>query len=149
MRVPSLFFFHTAFRMPFILLFFFHTAFSLTLTFLIIICLGEYLLRFILFGILCANCTYISISFFRFGKFPAIISSNTFSIPFYLSSPSGSLMHKLTCFILSHRSHILLSFFFLYLYLSFCLLFWLDDFHYSIFQITYLFCIIQFDIYGL
>ena len=86
-----LYFFHTAFRMPFILPFF-HTGFSLTLTFLIIICFHEGLLRFILFGILFANCTNISISVFRFGKFPAIISSNTFSIHFIFVLLLGVLL---------------------------------------------------------
>ena len=44
---------------------------------------------------------------------------NTFLIPFSLSSPSETpIMHSLVRFTLSHKSHMLLSFF-----LSFCLLF--------------------------
>ena len=55
---------------------------------------------------------YLDVSFFRFGKFAAIISSNTFSVLFSLSSPPGiSIMRRLAHFILSHRSLILLSFF--------------------------------------
>ena len=44
-----------------------------------------------LFGTPCASCTWISVSFLRFGKCLVIISSNTFSISFSLSSP-GSLL---------------------------------------------------------
>ena len=76
------------------------------------------------------SCTWVSVFLFRFGKFSAIISSNTFSIPFSLSSPSGSpIMCRLARFILSHRSCLSLLFF----GLSFCLLFWLGDVHYSVF----------------
>ena len=43
--------------------------------------------------------------FFRFGKFSAIISSNTFPILFSLSSPSGiPIMHILAYSILSHAA---------------------------------------------
>lgn len=46
------------------------------------------------------SCAWISVSFFRLGKFPAIISPNTCSIPFSLSSPSRTpTMHRLACFI--------------------------------------------------
>ena len=37
---------------------------------------------------LCTSCSWISVSFLRFGKFSAVISLNTFSNPFSLSSPS-------------------------------------------------------------
>ena len=68
---------------------FFLSAFRiLSLTFaILIIRLGVGLLGFISFGILYASCTWISVSFFRFGNFSAIISSNAFLIPFSLSSP--------------------------------------------------------------
>ena len=46
--------------------------------------LGVGLFGFILFCTLCASCTWISVSFFRFGQFSAIIFPNTFSIPFSL-----------------------------------------------------------------
>ena len=67
-----------------------------------------------LFGTLCASCILISVSF-RFGKFSDIISSNIFSIPFYFSFPSGiPIMHRLACFMLSHRSVILFPCFFIW-----------------------------------
>ena len=72
---------------------------------------------------------------FRFGKFSSMISSNIVFIPFSLSSPSKiTIMCHLRCVIISTMSCILLSFVF---NLLFCLLSWLVDFHYSIFQITY------------
>ena len=37
-----------------------------------------------------ASYTWISIFFLRFGKFSAMISSNTFLTPFSLCSPSGT-----------------------------------------------------------
>ena len=103
---------------------------SLFLTFaILLICLGMSLFEFILFGTLCASYTWISASFLNFGKFSAIISSNTFSIPFCLSSSSGtSITHRLAYFILFHRFCMLLSFF----HLFFCLLFWLGYFQCSI-----------------
>ena len=74
---------------------------------------------FILIETLCASCSQISVSFCRFGKFSAIISSNTFSITF--SSPSGiPIKYRLGCFILSHRYHILLSFFFSFSFFFLC-----------------------------
>ena len=91
------------------------------------------LFGFNLFEALCASYILMSVSF-RFGKFSAIISSSMFSMPFSFSSPSGiPVMHRLAHFILSHRSLVLLSCFF---NLVFCLLSWLVDFHYFIFQVT-------------
>ena len=40
----------------------------------------------------------IFVSFFRFGKFSVIISSNTFSIPFFLSSSGALIMYRLAFF---------------------------------------------------
>ena len=40
---------------------------------MIIICLGKGLFEFILFGTLCASCTWISVFFLRFGEFSAKI----------------------------------------------------------------------------
>lgn len=73
------------------------------------------------------------VSFFRFGKFSAIISSNTFWMPFSLSSPGIPIVHRLECFILSHKSCMLLSFFFPFVFLSIVLigglpLFYLPDY---------------------
>ena len=59
----------------------FRSLFILALAILIMICYGVGLL-----GFLSVSCTWIFISFFRFGKFSAIISSNTFLIPFSLFS---------------------------------------------------------------
>uniref|UniRef100_A0A8W4FBA7 Secreted protein n=1 Tax=Sus scrofa TaxID=9823 RepID=A0A8W4FBA7_PIG len=103
-------------------------------------CLGVGLFGFSLFGALCASCILNPVSF-RFGKFPAIISSNIFSIPLSFSTPSGiPIMRRLARFILSHRSHIAFQFF----DSVFCLLTRLSDFHYSIFHITdSFFCIIH------
>ena len=75
-------------------------------------------------------------SFFSFGKFSVIILSNIFSTPSLLSYSSGTpimrgwyawwcIRYPLKCFN--------------FLNLVFFLLFWLGDFHYSIFQITYAF----------
>ena len=58
--------------------------FDLNFAILIMICLAVGLFGFILSGTLCASCSWISGSFFRFRKFSAIISSNTFSTPFSL-----------------------------------------------------------------
>ena len=114
---------------------------SLTFAIFITICLGVGLLQFNLFGALYTSCFLILVSF-RFRKFSAVISSNIFSIPLSFSSPSViPIMHRLACFILSHRSLILLLCFF---HLFFCLLSYLGDFHYSIFHITNSFlCIIH------
>ena len=72
-------------------------------------CLG--LFGFILFGTPCIS--RISISFFfLFGKFSVIICSNIFLILFALSSLFWNpIMCRLTCFVLSYRSHVLVSFF--------------------------------------
>ena len=65
--------------------------FSLSLIFgnLITLCLVMFLLGFILYGTRCASWTWVAISFPMLGKFLTIISSNIFSGPFSLSSPSG------------------------------------------------------------
>lgn len=43
----------------------------------------------------------------KFGNFSAIISSNTFSAPFSLSSPGSHIMQILVCLIVSHFSKVL------------------------------------------
>ena len=60
--------------------------FSLSLIFasLIIMCLGVFLLGFILYGTHCTSWTWVAISFPILGKFSTIISSNIFSGPFSL-----------------------------------------------------------------
>ena len=64
----------------------------LTFAILIMICLGIDLFGFIFWGTFCASCTWIAVSFFWLGKFLALISSNKFSIPFYLSSSETTVM---------------------------------------------------------
>ena len=54
-------------------------------------CLGVGLFGFILFGILCVSCTWITASFLRFGKFSAKISY-LLSIPLSFLSPLLSLL---------------------------------------------------------
>ena len=62
-------------------------------------CLSVFLFGFILFGTLWVSWTWMSFS--RLGKFSAIISSNNFSGPFSLSSPSGTpIMWMLFCLML-------------------------------------------------
>ena len=65
---------------------------SLCLVFvsLISMCLGMFLLGFILYGTLHAPWTRVTISFSMSGKFSTIISSKVFSYPFFFSSSSGT-----------------------------------------------------------
>ena len=53
---------------------------------LITVCLGVFLLGFILYGTHCASWTWVAISFPVLGKFLTIISSNIFSGPLSLFS---------------------------------------------------------------
>ena len=102
---------------------------SLILLNLITMCLAMFLLGFILPGILCTSSTWVAIYFPMLGKFSTIISSNIFSGPFSLSSPSGTpIMRMLVHLMLSQRSLRLSSFFFT--------LFHGSEFHHSVFQVT-------------
>ena len=67
---------------PLLLLIFYLSLFSVSL---IAMCLGVFLLGFILPGTLCASKTWLIISFSMLGKFSAIISSNIFFGSFSLS----------------------------------------------------------------
>ena len=69
------------------------------------------------------------------GKFSVILSSNIFSGPFSLSSPSGtSIMQMLMHLILSQRSlRLSLFIFILFFYILFCG----SDFHHSVLQVIY------------
>ena len=53
-------------------------------------CLGIFLLGFIMYGTLCASWTSLIISFSMLGKFSTIIPSKIFSYPFFFSSFSGT-----------------------------------------------------------
>ena len=80
---------------------------SLCLVFvsLISICLGVFLLGFILYGTLCACWTWLTISFSMLGKFTTIISLKIFSYPFFFSSSSGTpIIWMLVHLIWSQRS---------------------------------------------
>ena len=80
---------------------------SLCLVFvsLISVCLGVFLLGFILYGTLCACWTWLTISFSMLGKFTTIISLKIFSYPFFFSSSSGTpIIQMLLHLILFQRS---------------------------------------------
>ena len=64
---------------------------SLCLVFvsLISMCLGVFLLGFILYGTLCASWTWLAISVSMLEKFSTLISSKIFWYPFFFSSSSG------------------------------------------------------------
>ena len=77
------------------------------------------------------------VSFPIFGKFSLIISSNIFSGPFSLSSPSGVLMMWMLVHLkLSQRSLRLSS---VFLHSFFFILFCSSDFYHSVFCLTYVF----------
>ena len=83
-------------------------------------CLGVFLLGFILYGTLCASWTWLTLSFPILGKFSTIISSNIFSVPFFLSSSSGTpIIQMLVHLMLSQRSLRLSSILFI-LFSLFC-----------------------------
>ena len=87
---------------------------------LISMCLGVFLLGFILYETLCASWTSLSISFSILGTFSTIISSKFFSYPFFFSSSSGTpIVQILVHLILSQRSLKLFSVLFI-LFTVFC-----------------------------
>ena len=64
-------------------------------------CLGVFLLGFILYGTLCDSWTWLTVSFSMLGKFSTTISSKIFSVPFFFSSFSGTpIAQILVCLIL-------------------------------------------------
>ena len=79
--------------------------FCCTFDSLINMCLGTFLLGFILYGTLCASWTWVATPFPMLGKFSTITSSNIFSVPFFFSSSSGTpIIQMLVCLILSQKS---------------------------------------------
>ena len=96
--------------------------YSLSLIFvsLITVCLGMFLLGFVLPGTLCASWTLVAISFPILWKFSTIISSNIFSDPFFFSSFSWTpIIQILVHLMLSQRSLRLSSILFILIFL-FC-----------------------------
>ena len=73
-------------------------------------CLGVFLLGFILFGTLWISWTWVMISFPILGKFSTIISSRIFSWSFFFSSSGTPMTQMLEHLILSWRSRRLSSF---------------------------------------
>ena len=109
--------------------------FSLNLFFvsLINMCLGMFLLGFILYVTLSTSWTWVAISFPLLGNFSTIFSLNIFSDPFFFSSSSGTpIIRMLMLLVLSQRPLRLSSILFFILLLG-------SYFHHSIFQLTYLF----------
>ena len=79
-------------------------SYYLIFVILITMSLGMILFQLILSGSLCASCTWMSVSFPRLGKFSATMSSDIFSVPFSLSSPSETpVMRILVHLKLSQR----------------------------------------------
>ena len=69
---------------------------------LITILLRMFLPGFILYGTLCTSWTWLTLSFFLWGKFSTIISSKILSYPFFFSSSTLNGHHKGTYTELSH-----------------------------------------------
>ena len=81
--------------------------FSLLLIFVSLstMCLSMFLLGFTLPGTLCASWTWLTISFPMLRKFSTIISSNSFSDPFFYSSSSETpIIRMLVRLIFAQRS---------------------------------------------
>ena len=98
-------------------------------------CLGVFLFGFIMYGMLWTSWTWVAITFPMLGRFSTIISSNIFSYPFFFSSSFGTpIIWMLMCLMLSQHSLRLFSF--LFYFFSF-ILFHLNYFHHSIFQLIY------------
>ena len=96
-------------------------------------CLGVFLLGFILYGTRYTSWIWLTISFSMLGKFSIIISSKTFLYPFFFSSSSVTpIIRMLVHLTLSQRSQTVISsfhsFYFILLFRSY--------FHHFIFQLT-------------
>ena len=101
-------------------------------------CLGIFLLKFILYETVCASWTWLTISFSMLGKFSNIISSKMFSYPFFFSFPVMPIIRMFGTFdIVPEVSETIINSFH---YFYFIILF-RSCFHNFIFQLT--------DVYGL
>ena len=119
--------------------------FSLYLIFdsLIIMCLGVFLHGFILYGTLCASWTSLIISFPILGKFSTIISSNIFSLSFFLFFFWDPYNLNVGAFNISEVCETVLNSFHSFFFILLCS----SYFHYFIFQVTYpFFCLSYFAI---
>ena len=85
--------------------------FSLCLVFvsLISVCLDVFLCEFILYGVLCASWTWLTISFSMLGKFSNIIYSKFFSYAFFFSSSSGTPVIRLLVHLILYQRFLRLS----------------------------------------
>ena len=79
---------------------------SLCLVFvsLISLCLGLFILGFILYGTLCASWIWLAIFFSMLGKFSTIIYSRIFSYTFTFSSSETPIIQMLVCLIWTQKS---------------------------------------------
>ena len=93
---------------------------SLIFAYLITMQLSVFLLGFIMTGTLCASWTWVAISFPMLGKFSTIISSNIFSGPFFLSSPSGTPIMRISVRLMLSQKSLQLSSFLFILFSLFC-----------------------------
>ena len=95
--------------------------------------LGVFLLAFILYRTLCTSWTWLTISFSILGKFSTIISSNIFSVPFFLFvfwDPYNSNVGVVN--VVPEVSETLLKSFHCFFFILLCI----SYFHYFIFQVT-------------
>ena len=113
-------------------------VFSLIFINLITMCLGIFLLRFILPGT-CTSWSWMTVSFTMLGMFSAAITSNIFSGPFSLPFPCGYPYNANvgTFYIVPEVSYTVLTSFHSFSFI----LFQSGDFHHSVFtiQLTSLF----------
>ena len=86
---------------------------------LISMCLGMFLLRFILYGMLYASWTWLTIFFSMLGKFSTIISSKIFSYHFLFSS-SGTPISQMLVHLISYQRFLRLSLALFILFTLFC-----------------------------
>lgn len=109
---------------------------SLTCDILIIMCFGVSPLSYSCLEISwLPGSELLSVFFPRIGKSLVIISSNKISIPFCLSSPSGSPMMQRLVHLISHKSLKLSSLF----HSFFFLLLWLGELHCPVFKLIHSF----------
>ena len=95
---------------------------SLCLVFLSLIsmCLGMFLLGFILYRTLCTSWTWLTTSFSMLGKFSTIISSKIFLYPFFFSSSSGTPIVRMLLRLRLSQRYLILSSILYILFTLFC-----------------------------